>query len=212
VGTIFSIYRRVSPEGTRGRLEDLLQPGYKQFSAGYVVYGSSTMLVFSTGHGVHGFTLDPAYGEFVLSHPDMQIPKKAAIYSANESYYDYWDRGIQEYISTIKSAHGNEQVPLRSRYIGSLVSDFHRNLLKGGIFLYPGDNSKPDRRNGKLRLMYEANPMAFICEQAGGLASTGSKRILDIIPTELHQRVPLIIGSEADVLEVESHLRNSARK
>jgi fructose-1,6-bisphosphatase I len=199
VGTIFSIYHRVTPEGTRGRMEDLLQPGYKQIAAGYVVYGSSTMLVFTTGQGVHGFTLDPSYGEFVLSHPNIQLPKKGKIYSVNESYFDYWDKEIQGYIQYVKQVDPDTNRPLNSRYIGSLVADFHRNLLYGGIFLYPGDSSKPSRKGGKLRLMYEANPMAFICEQAGGLASTGQQRILEVVPESLHQRVPLIIGSEDDV-------------
>ncbi len=199
VGTIFSIYRRVSLDGTKGKLEDLLQPGYKQVAAGYVVYGSSTMLVYTTGQGVHGFTLDPSYGEFLLSHPNIEIPKKGKIYSTNESYFDYWDEGMKNYIRYIKQIDPPTNRPMNSRYIGSLVADFHRNLLYGGIFLYPGDNSKPSRKKGKLRLMYEANPMAFIIEQAGGRASTGYERILEVIPEELHQRVPLIIGSEEDV-------------
>lgn len=207
VGTIFSVYRRITNEGTRGMLEDLLQPGYKQIAGGYIVYGSSTMFVYTTGQGVHGFTLDPSYGEFVLSNPNIQVPKKGKIYSVNESYFDFWDEGMKNYIRYIKQIDPSSGRPMNSRYIGSLVADFHRNLLYGGIFLYPGDKSKDSRKNGKLRLMYEANPMAFIIEQAGGMASTGFMRVLEVIPTELHQRVPLIIGSEEDVKMAESFIK-----
>ncbi len=204
VGTIFSIYRRVTKDGTPGQLADLLQPGIKQICAGYVIYGSSTMLVYTTGSGVHGFTLDPSYGEFVLSHPNMKIPDRAKIYSVNESNFDYWDQAIKNYVHYIKQIDPATKRPLNSRYIGSMVSDFHRNLLYGGIFLYPASSTAP---NGKLRLGYEANPMAFICEQAGGLATNGTKRILEIKPEKLHQRTPLFIGSRYDVEMVEKFIR-----
>ncbi len=193
VGTIFSILRR--PDGReKATVGDFLRPGIEQVCAGYIVYGSSTILVYTTGHGVHGFTLDPSVGEFLLSHEDIRIPEKGKIYSINEGNSKYWLPGTQSYIEKVK------EDGYKARYVGSLVSDFHRNLLKGGIFLYPADKKSP---NGKLRLLYEANPLAFIVEQAGGCASTGNKRILDIEPEELHQRVPLIIGSKADVEEAE---------
>lgn len=204
VGTIFSIYTRVSPEGRPGTLQDCLQPGVKQVCAGYVIYGSSTMLVYTTGRGVHGFTLDPSYGEFVLSHPNMKIPEKGKIYSVNESNFDYWDQGVKNYISYIKKIDPATNRPMNSRYIGSMVSDFHRNLLYGGIFLYPASSKAP---NGKLRLGYEANPMAFIVEQAGGKAIDGKQRIMDIVPEKLHQRVPLFIGSKKDVELVQEFLK-----
>jgi fructose-1,6-bisphosphatase I len=196
VGTIFSIYRRLSPEGRPGQLEDVLQPGQQQICAGYVIYGSSTMLVYTTGKGVHGFTLDPSYGEFVLSHPNITMPKKGKIYSVNESNFDYWSDAVKTYIQYIKQTDESTGRPLNSRYIGSMVSDFHRNLLYGGIYLYPPSKKAP---NGKLRLTYEANPMAFIIEQAGGRATTGKQRIMDIKPEQIHQRVPLIMGCEEDV-------------
>ncbi len=204
VGTIFSIYHRISPEGRPGTEKDFLQPGHRQVCAGYVIYGSSTMLVYTTGNGVYGFTLDPSYGEFVLSHPNIKIPKKGKIYSVNESYYGFWDEHVRQYISYIKQVDGNSGRPMNSRYIGSLVSDFHRNLLYGGIFLYPPSTKAP---SGKLRLLYEANPLAFIVEQAGGRAIDGKQRILDIVPEKLHQRVPLYIGSEEDVNLLEQFLR-----
>jgi len=204
VGTIFAIYHRVTPENTPGQLEDLLQPGIKQICAGYVIYGSSTMLVYTTGSGVHGFTLDPSYGEFVLSHPDMKIPERAKIYSVNESNFDYWDQTVKNYVHYVKQIDPATKRPLNSRYIGSMVSDFHRNLLYGGIFLYPASKTAP---NGKLRLGYEANPMAFICEQAGGKASDGTRRILEIQPKALHQRTPLYIGSKYDVQLLEKFIR-----
>ena len=207
IGTIFSILRRVTPVGKPGTVEDVLQPGYKQVCAGYVIYGSSTMMVYTTGNGVYGFTLDPSYGEFVLSHPDIKIPKKGKIYSVNESYFDYWDEGVKNYIRWAKKVVPEDGRPMNSRYIGSLVADFHRNLLYGGIFLYPGDNKSPSRRQGKLRLLYEANPMAFIVENAGGRASDGFQRILDIQPTDIHQRTPLIIGSEEDVKIAEEFIQ-----
>jgi fructose-1,6-bisphosphatase I len=207
IGTIFSIYTRITPAGHPGTEEDLLQPGYKQICAGYVIYGSSTMMVYTTGSGVYGFTLDPTFGAFVLSHDNIKTPKKGKIYSVNESYFDYWDEGMKNYVRWAKKAVPEDGRPLSSRYIGSLVADFHRNLLYGGIFLYPADNKSPNRKKGKLRLLYEANPMAFIVEQAGGRASDGHKRILDIKPLELHQRIPLIIGSEDDVKIAEQFIQ-----
>jgi len=203
IGTIFGIYKRISKEGN-GVLDDLLQPGYKLFGAGYIIYSSSTILVYSTGNGVNGFSLDPSVGEFVLSHPNIKTPSRGKIYSANEGNYAYWKKGTREYIDHLKSEGNNLKKPYTSRYIGSLVADFHRNLLKGGIFLYPEDSKDPKKPTGKLRLLYEANPLSYIVEQAGGYASTGYERILDIKPTELHQRVPLILGSKDDVKEYES--------
>jgi fructose-1,6-bisphosphatase I len=196
IGTIFSIFKRVSPSGTPGTIDDLLQPGIRQVASGYVVYGSSTMLVYTTGRGVNGFTLDPSVGEFFLSHPNIRIPEVGSIYSVNESRYPLWKPGTRKYIDYLKEYDPETARPKTSRYIGSLVADFHRNLLKGGIFLYPEDRKNP---NGKLRLLYEANPLAFVVEQAGGLATTGYERILEIQPKELHQRVPLILGSRKDV-------------
>ena len=188
IGTIFSIYRRLDPE--KVTLDDFLQPGDQQVAAGYVVYGSSTMLVYTTGNGVNGFTLDPSIGVFCLSHPNMQVPVDGSIYSVNEgNYFDFSD-GVRNYIDACKKQK------MSARYIGSLVADFHRNLLKGGIYMYPGTKDKP---NGKLRLLYEANPLAMIMEQAGGSATDGTTRILDLKPTELHQRCPLYIGSKAMV-------------
>ncbi|MBD3224720.1 MAG: class 1 fructose-bisphosphatase [Caldithrix sp.] len=204
VGTIFAIYHRSTPDGRPGTLEDCLQPGNNLVCAGYVVYGSSTMLVYTTGNGVHGFTLDHSYGEFLLSHPNITTPKKGKIYSVNESNFDYWDEGMQNYIQYVKQIDEKSGRPLKSRYIGSMVSDVHRNLLYGGVFLYPPSSLAPD---GKLRLTYEANPMAFIIEQAGGKASNGKQRIVDIKPENLHQRVPLYIGSEKDVALIEDFLK-----
>lgn len=203
IGTIFSIYRKVS-SGERGTVEDCLQKGSQQIAAGYVVYGASTMLVFTTGNGTHGFTYDPSVGEFLLSHDSIKIPKRGKIYSVNEGNYERWDDGVKKYIGYLKQSDKETNRPYSSRYIGSLVADFHRNLLYGGIFLYPADKKNP---NGKLRLMYEANPLAFIVEQAGGYASNGQQRILDIQPTSIHQRVPLIIGSEDDVKEAEQFIQ-----
>ncbi len=197
IGTIFSIFRRTTPEDQPVSLEkDVLQPGYSQVCAGYVIYGSSTMLVYTTGAGVYGFTLDPSYGSFILSHPKIKIPSKGKIYSINEGNFNLWDEGVQNYVRWVKTPAANNGKPMTARYIGSLVSDFHRNLLKGGIFLYPADKKN---KNGKLRLLYEANPLAFIVTQAGGKASDGFTRIQDIQPRELHQRTPLIIGSKEDV-------------
>lgn len=191
VGTIFSVYRTDSSDVTA---KDFFRPGVEQVAAGYVLYGSSTMLVYTTGHGVHGFTLDPSVGEFLLSHENISIPEKGKIYSINEGNSKYWLSGTSVYIERLKASEKGYS----ARYVGSLVADFHRNLLKGGVFLYPADKKS---KNGKLRLLYEANPLAFICEQAGGAASNGEKRILEVVPGELHQRIPLIIGSKADVEE-----------
>ncbi|RMI17110.1 MAG: class 1 fructose-bisphosphatase [Calditrichaeota bacterium] len=204
IGTIFSIFRRVTPDTQPVSREDILQPGYCQVCAGYVIYGSSTMLVYTTGNGVYGFTLDPSYGSFVLSHPRIKIPPRGKIYSINEGNFELWDENVQNYVRWCKQINKEDGRPKTGRYIGSLVADFHRNLLKGGIFLYPADKKNP---NGKLRLMYEANPMAFIVEQAGGRASNGFKRILDIQPEELHQRTPLIIGSKEDVTIAEEFIQ-----
>ena len=203
VGTIFSIYVRITPEGRPGTLADCLQPGIRQVCAGYVIYGSSTMLVYTTGNGVHGFTLDPSYGEFILSHPNIRIPKKGKTYSVNESNFDYWDQEVKNYVHYVKQIDKSTNRPMNSRYIGSMVADVHRNLLYGGIFLYPASTTAP---NGKLRLGYEANPMAFIVEQAGGKASNGKQRIMEIQPHELHQRVPLFLGSREDVELLEEFL------
>jgi fructose-1,6-bisphosphatase I len=195
VGTIFSIYRRVSMEG-RGTSADVLQPGCRQVAAGYVMYGSSTMLVYTTGQGVHGFTLDPTIGEFLLSHQRIVTPRVGTYYSVNESNFGRWDRAVQAAVRGLKGDIADGMKPKNSRYIGSLVADFHRNLINGGVFLYPADTRNP---NGKLRLLYEASPMAFIAEQAEGSATDGLNRILDIVPSNLHQRTPLVIGSREDV-------------
>ena len=208
VGTIFSIYRRVSMEG-RGTVADVLQPGCKQVAAGYVMYGSSTMLVYTTGQGVHGFTLDPTIGEFLLSHPRIITPRVGKYYSVNESNFCRWDKGMQTAVRGLKGDMPDGMQPKNSRYIGSLVADFHRNLIAGGIFLYPADSQKPQ---GKLRLLYEASPMAFIAEQAEGSATDGINRILDIMPDELHQRTPLVIGSREDVGFVADTIRRVAAR
>jgi len=200
VGTIFSIYRRVSPVGTPVTLEDFLQPGIKQVAAGYVIYGSSTMLVYTTGNGVHGFTCDPSLGVFYLSHENMQTPKTGRCYSINEGYYLKFPVGVKKYIKHCQEIVPEDNRPYTSRYIGSLVADFHRNLLKGGIFIYPSTAQAP---NGKLRLLYECNPIAFLAEQSGGKASTGTQRIMEIIPTELHERAPFFCGSEEMVKAAE---------
>lgn len=192
VGTIFSIYRRKSVTGM-ATLEDVLQKGTEQVAAGYVIYGSSTMLVYTTGKGVNGFTLDPSIGEFCLSHPNMKVPADGKIYSINEGNYVHFPEGVKKYLKYAQVEDDTTGRPYTSRYIGSMVGDIHRNLIKGGIYMYPTTSSSP---NGKLRLLYECNPMAFIIEQAGGKASDGFNRILDIQPTALHQRVSIFIGSE----------------
>jgi len=197
IGTIFGIYRRVTD--SKNAVEaDFLQEGCKLAAAGYAIYGSSTMLVLSTGHGVNGFTLDPNVGEFILSHPDIKTPNRGKIYSVNEGNYPHWDEKTKKMVDYFKAIDPSSARPYSTRYIGSLVSDFHRNLLYGGIFMYPADH-KSGKPKGKLRLLYEANPLSFIAEQAGGGATDGTTRILDIKPTGLHQRVPLIIGSKSDV-------------
>ncbi len=194
VGTIFSVVRKITRE-KRGEMEDMLQPGRRQVAAGYVIYGSSTMMVYTTGQGVHGFTLDPSIGEFLLSHPNIRIPDSGRYLSVNDSYEQVWEEPVKALMRRFRGLDG-EQRAMNVRYVGSLVADFHRNLLGGGIFCYPANKKKP---NGKLRLLYEANPLAFIVEQAGGLASNGSKRVLDVMPGELHERTPLYIGSRRDV-------------
>ncbi len=208
IGTIFGIYKRVTGGGD-GKLEDCLQTGSKLFGAGYIIYSSSVNLVYTTGNGVNVFSLDPSVGEFVLSNPNVRIPARGKIYSTNEGNQPYWKKGTREYIDYLKSERNTLGAPYSSRYIGSLVADFHRNLLKGGIFLYPEDTKDPKKPTGKLRLLYEANPLAFVVEQAGGWASTGYERILDITPAKLHQRVPLIIGSKDDVLEYEEFAKKN---
>lgn len=209
IGTIFSIYRRISPVGTPVTLEDFLQPGDKQVAAGYVIYGSSTMLVFTTGHGVNGFTLDPSIGTFCLSHPNMRFPERGQIYSINEGNYVHFPSGVKRYLKFCQELDPASNRPYTSRYIGSLVSDLHRNMIKGGIYIYPTGTTSP---KGKLRLLYECNPLAFIVEQAGGRATDGFERILSLKPTELHQRVPYFAGSTAMVLEAESFLRSEANE
>ncbi|AOW20975.1 class 1 fructose-bisphosphatase [Urechidicola croceus] len=201
VGTIFSIYHRVTPVGTPVQLEDFLQKGTKQVAAGYIIYGTSTMLVYTTGHGVNGFTLSPAIGTFYLSHPDMKFPETGSIYSINEGYYSHFPQGVKDYLKYCQE--DTEDRPYSARYIGSLVSDFHRNMIKGGIYIYPTSSKAP---KGKLRLLYECNPIAFLTEQANGLATDGYKRILEIEPTELHQRVPFFCGSKSMVDKVHSYM------
>lgn len=202
VGSIFSIYRRVTPLGTPVTLEDFLQPGHKQVAAGYIVYGTSTMLVYTTGFGVNGFTLNPAIGTYYLSHPDMRFPEKGNIYSVNEGNYAQFPAGVKKYIKYCQEEVDDR--PYTSRYIGSLVSDIHRNILKGGIYIYPQSSRY---KNGKLRLLYECNPIAFIVEQAGGKASDGFRRIMDIKPTELHQRVPFFCGNKEMVDKAEEFMK-----
>jgi len=201
VGTIFSVFRRKTPVGTPVTLEDFLQPGVNQVAAGYVIYGTSTMLVYTTGHGVNGFTLNPAIGTFYLSHPNMTYAETGKIYSINEGNYVHFPQGVKDYIKYCQLEE--EDRPYTSRYIGSLVSDFHRNMIKGGIYIYPTSSKAP---NGKLRLLYECNPMAFLAEQSGGKASNGYQRIMEIQPTELHQRVPFFCGSRKMVEKAEEFM------
>jgi fructose-1,6-bisphosphatase I len=194
VGTIFSVVRKIT-RGARGEMEDMLQPGRRQVAAGYVIYGSSTMLVYTTGQGAHGFTLDPSIGEFLLSHQDIKIPSSGRYLSVNDSYERLWNEDVRALMRRYRGLDGM-RTAMNVRYVGSLVADFHRNLLGGGLFAYPSNSKTP---KGKLRLLYEANPLAFIVEQAGGAASDGYTRILDIHPADLHQRTPLYIGSKSDV-------------
>ena len=201
VGTIFSIYRRVTPVGTPVTKKDFLQPGNKQVAAGYIIYGTSTMLVYTTGNGVNGFTLNPALGSWYLSHPEMTFPETGKIYSINEGNYVHFPQGVKDYIKYCQEEKGDR--PYTSRYIGSMVSDIHRNMIKGGIFIYPKSSKAT---NGKLRLLYECNPMAYIVEQAGGKASDGFRRILDIQPKELHQRAPFFCGSRKMVDKAEEFM------
>jgi len=210
VGTIFSIYRLPDDaDGNEPEIEAALQPGSKQVAAGYVVYGSSTMLVYTTGDGVNGFTLEPSIGEFLLSHPNLQTPDRGRIFSVNAGYYHSFDEGLRNYLDWLQEYDSDTNRPAKTRYIGSFVSDFHRNLLKGGIYLYPGTKSNP---TGKLRLMYEANPMAFIIEQAGGAATDGQRRILEKTPEKLHERTPLYIGSAEMVHRAMAFLQEPARE
>jgi fructose-1,6-bisphosphatase I len=204
IGTIFSIYRRISAVGTEATLEDMLQPGSKQVAAGYVLYGSSTMLVYTTGRGVNGFTLDPSIGEFCLSHRDMRMPETGRLYAMNEGNINICEEGLREYVAYCQSFENDKGAPYSGRYIGSLVADFHRNMIKGGIYIYPDTTTSPE---GKLRLLYECNPLAFIAEQAGGIASTGRKRVMDLKPTRLHERVPFYIGSKQMVEKAMSLLK-----
>jgi fructose-1,6-bisphosphatase I len=206
IGTIFAVYRRVSEKGTVATAADFLQAGKNQVAAGYMVYGSSTMLVYATRRGVNGFTLDPSIGEFCLSHPNIKCPDFGKIYSVNHGNFFRYEKGVQDYIQRCQKKEKDTGGPYTQRYIGSMVADVHRNLIKGGIFMYPGTTDKP---KGKLRLLYECNPFAFITEVAGGKATNGKQRILDVQPTELHQRSPLFIGSKGMMGELEEDMKNS---
>ncbi len=208
IGTVFGIWRRKSEAESCGTMDDLLQPGKDMVAAGYVIYGSSTMLVYSTGNGVNGFTLDPSVGLFLLSHPDMKIPEGGNIYSINEANYIYFPEGVKQYIKYCQGDDPATNRPYTTRYIGSLVSDFHRNMLRGGIYMYPGNRKKPD---GKLRLLYECNPIAFLAEQAGGKASDGFRRILEIQPESLHQRTPFFVGTEHMVDKAEEFMKQHSK-
>jgi len=203
IGTIFSVLPRVTRRGG-GTLEDCLQPGVRQMCAGYVMYGSSTMLIYTAGHGVHGFTYEPSVGEYLLSHQNIRIPERGRIYSVNEGNYTQWTDGVKRYVDYLKMDDRTTGRPYSSRYVGSLVADFHRNLLYGGIFLYPGDRKNP---RGKLRVLYEAAPLSFIVEEAGGMSSNGERRILELVPASLHERTPLFLGSPQDVRECETFVQ-----
>ena len=206
VGTIFSIYRRITPKGSKAELKDFLQPGTKQVGAGYLIYGTSTILVYTTGNGVNGFTFDPGIGSFFLSHPDVKFPSSGKTYSVNEGNYVHFPLGIKKYIKWVQELNEEENRPFTSRYTGSLVADFHRNMLLGGIYLYPQGTTAP---KGKLRLLYECNPLAFLTEQAGGKASDGFRRIMDLEPEELHERVPFICGNKEMVEKAEEFLEEN---
>ncbi len=206
IGTIFSILKKEGP-GNDVTIQDVLQPGRKQVAAGYFIYGSSTMMVYTTGEGAHGFTYMPEAGEFFLSHPDIRTPEEGKIYSVNEGYYNYWEDNMKELVDYIKTPEPGRRTP-SDRYIGSLVADFHRNLFKGGLFMYPSNLRDPKMPTGKLRLMCECNPLAFVVEQAGGRATDGKRNILDIEPQEIHQRVPFFIGSPRNVEIVEEFLKD----
>ena len=203
VGTIFSVMTKIS-DGEAGTMEDMLQPGHRQVAAGYVIYGSSTMLVYTTGQGAHGFTLDPSIGEFLLSHPDIKTPAHGKFLSVNDAYEKHWSEPVRALMRRYRGLDGQRD-PMNVRYVGSMVADFHRNLIAGGLFAYPLNVLSP---KGKLRLLYECNPLAFICEQAGGAATNGKQRLLDVQPTELHQRVPVFIGSREDVATAVEMLRD----
>ena len=204
IGTIFCICRRVTPKGQPVELKDFLQPGNRIVAAGYIIYGSSTMLVYATKRGVNGFTLDPTVGEYCLSHPDIKCPENGKIYSVNHGNFNQYAPGVQKYIKHCQAKDKTNGGPYTQRYIGSMVADIHRNLIKGGIFMYPGTTDKP---KGKLRLMYECNPMAFIVGRAGGLATNGEQNVMDIQPSELHQRMPMFIGSRNMMFELEEFLK-----
>jgi fructose-1,6-bisphosphatase I len=207
VGTIFGLFRRISPgEGTHGTVSDLLQPARKLVAAGYVIYGPSTMLVYSTGFGVHGFTLDPSVGEFILSHENMKLPDKPRYYAANQGWQKYWTPGVRRYVEWLQALDGSDHAPLGLRYSGTMIADFHRNLLNGGVYFYPAEEKDGKRNKGKIRLLYEAGPLAYLIEQAGGYASNGRQNILDIQPLDLHQRVPFFIGSRELVKQAEKFL------
>lgn len=209
IGTIFSIYRRISPLGSNVTKEDFLQPGNMQVAAGYIVYGSSTMLVYATRRGVNGFTLDPSIGEFCLSHPNIKCPDNGKIYSVNHGNFFQYNEGVRKYINLCQNKQKETGGPYTQRYIGSMVADVHRNLIKGGIFMYPGTTDKP---KGKLRLLYECNPFAFIVEVAGGKSTDGTQSVLNIIPGELHQRTPFFVGSQKMMEELDGCLTQASAK
>lgn len=209
IGTIFGIHRRIAPGDGPGTMADVLQPGNRLVAAAYVIYGSSTMMVYSTGHGSHGFTLDPSIGEFLLSHPDIRIPSPGKYYSVNQGNQKLWTEGMRRYIAWLQGLDEEDREPISSRYVGSLIADVHRTLLQGGVFLYPADSRQP---SGKLRLVYEAQPLAFITQHAGGYTSDGTRSILDILPTALHQRTPLFLGSRELVEKAEWFLRTYDRE
>ena len=207
VGTIFSVHRKITP-GREGTPDDMLQCGRRQVVAGYVMYGSSTMMVYTTGKGVYGFTLEPMLGEFLLSHPNIQVPQRGNIFSTNMGNYHYWSEGVRKYVDDMMKPDKERGRPYTNRYIGSLVADAHRTLLYGGIFMYPMDLKDPKKPKGKLRMLYEASPFAMIFEQAGGMASNGHENILDVHPKELHERTPVYLGSRDEVMELENYIKN----